>query len=136
MDQAWGGRLMLFRLPRRQVSFEIPDEWWIEARMAGFRPTSQAYCTRPEPNVVLVSVTDIVHPPRIVEKDFGGFDRLRLIRILSGFVAGLAIPPIKVHEMPQGSFRYGLRDGFHRFYTSVAAGFDHIPAILTTYLPE
>jgi hypothetical protein len=127
---------MRFTLPEQQGSFEIPDEWWIEAGMPGFTPTSPAYHATPDPDVVLVAVKDVARPARTVEKDFGGFERVRLIKVLAGFVAGQAIPPVKVHELPQGPFRYGLRDGLHRFYASVAAGFDHVPASMATYLPD
>jgi hypothetical protein len=104
--------------------------------MPGFRLTSAAYPALAQPDVVLVAVRDVERPPRTVEKDFGGFERVRLIKILAGFVAGQAIPAVKVQELPGGSSRYGLRDGYHRFHASVAAGFDHIPTIVTMYLPD
>jgi hypothetical protein len=32
-------------------------------------------------------------------------------------------------------YSYRTRDGFHRFYASVAAGFDYVPTTVTT-VPE
>jgi hypothetical protein len=127
--------MTLFALPNRQCRFEIPEEWWAEAGMTNFAPTSASYFSAPDPCVIAVNLCDISCPRRTIANDFGGFNRSRLHKILSGFVAGEQIPPVKIQEMPQGFFRYELRDGFHRFYASIAAGFKSIPAVIATYLP-
>jgi len=104
--------------------------------MQGFTPALSAYRAAPQADIVRVALRAIARPQRTVKKDFGGFERVRLVKVLAGFVGEEAIPPVKVHELPEGPFRFGLRDGFHRFYASVAAGFDHISAVITTYLPD
>jgi hypothetical protein len=77
-----------------------------------------------------------IAPPRRAKGvviDFQGFGRERMVKILLGFVAGHSIPPITVHELPEGPHRYGLREGFHRFYASAAAGFNWAPVTVVDY---
>ena len=44
---------------------------------------------------------------------------------------GVEIPPVELC-LPNDTthFKYRLQDGFHRFYASVAVGFEVIPAII------
>lgn len=128
--------MVRFLIPDERGCFEIPDQWWIEAGMNGFTRALPSYITTPDPDVLYVALKDITCPNRTVERDFRGFERDRLLRIFGGFLAGDAIPPVKVHKCPYGPSSYGLRDGFHRFHASIAAGFSCIPVALTTYLPE
>ena len=59
-----------------------------------------------------------------------GTARSRVVRILRGFVANDAIPPVEIAWEPLGSdFRYKLTHGAHRFYCSLAAGFSQVPAV-------
>jgi hypothetical protein len=37
------------------------------------------------------------------------------------------IPPADLSPTP---FSYRMRDGFHRFYASIAAGFECLPAVI------
>ena len=68
---------------------------------------------------------------RKISPDGRFFDTEELVvRVLRGFIEDSAIPPVKVEkEPPDSDYRYKLRDGTHRFYCSVAAGFSHVPAI-------
>jgi hypothetical protein len=49
-------------------------------------------------------------------------------------IVGDEMPPVLLqaisdgHEFPPASYAYRVRDGVHRFYASVAAGFTHLPA--------
>ncbi|MFL6311905.1 MAG: hypothetical protein ACJ71W_07345 [Terriglobales bacterium] len=55
----------------------------------------------------------------------------RVLKILRGFLANEAIPPVEVVELlpPVAPYRYKLTNGTHRFYLSIAAGFRQIPAV-------
>jgi hypothetical protein len=124
---------MRFPYPRFPAEFEIPDDWWAEAGMRGFAPTTTSYLST-DPVAHLVPLRDIEPPFRFREypHDFGGFERARMVRILSGFVAGAdieAVPLIKLPmpDAPQAPFHYRVYNGFHRFYASVAAGFACLP---------
>jgi hypothetical protein len=60
-----------------------------------------------------------------------GTARQRVVHILRGFHTGAQIPPVLVDRLGQPSQHlYRLRDGAHRFYSSIAAGFSHVPAIV------
>ena len=125
---------MRFAYPCFPAEFEIPDAWWIEAGMLGFMPKSNGY--RSAIGTQTIPVRDIEPPFRNSEvpMDFCGFDRIRLVRIFKGFVAGdeieavsvLILPPIP--DISKPPFKYRVVDGLHRFYASVAAGFKHLPA--------
>jgi hypothetical protein len=126
---------MRFSMPHLPCEFEIPDGWLSEAGFAGFKPTASAYrSTKATLFAPLMQIEPIVryvtHP-----KDFGGFDRVRLVRLLKGFVVGDDIEPVGVEELPifefcHSPFRYRVCDGFHRFHASIAAGFDMLPISL------
>lgn len=114
------------------ADFEIPDEWWVVAQMPNFIRQSLTYNIVANPEVEIIPIKEILPPLRNpgFEFDSNGFYRDRLVGILSGFVLGNAIPPIHIQHEIQNTFSYTLRNGFHRFYASAAAGFDHIPAII------
>ena len=66
--------------------------------------------------------------------DWRGFDHGRLIDVLKGFVAGDVIEPVPVIQLPDSDhlvrlpYRYCIRNGFHRYYASIVAGFTSLPA--------
>lgn len=124
---------MRFRFPLLPGEFEIPDEWWVEAGMTGFVPFGHTY--RSTATAVAVPLREIEPPFRVPERglDSNGLDRSRLISVLKGFAAATEIAPVTLvmlpsSDFPPAPFRYRVRDGFHRFYTSAAAGFACLPA--------
>jgi len=123
---------MRFRHPSG-YEFEIADGWLTEAGFAASATVSRHY--RAPSNVAFeaVPLADIEPIRRQVELDGNGFCRRRLVQILKGLAADAELPPIQVHPLPCGPFKYGLRDGFHRFYASLAAGYLSIPAIILPY---
>jgi hypothetical protein len=74
-----------------------------------------------------------------VPKDSKGFDRARLVCVLSGFAANDDLPPIPLAVLPGGDeltvapYTYRVRDGYHRFYASIAAGFEELPVVFPGY---
>jgi hypothetical protein len=120
-------------MPNFPCEFEIPDAWLAEAGMQGFVPSASAF--RSSAEAVLVSLAVIEPPVRFsaYPKDWRGFSRERMIRVLKWFVTGAeieAVPLLKVSsadEVTRPQFQYRLRDGYHRFYASVAAGFESLP---------
>jgi hypothetical protein len=109
---------MRFSMPHLPGTFELPDDWLAEAGFTGFVPTGSAYRSS---KVMLLAPLTVVEPiVRFVSvpKDFGGFDRVRLVRVLKGFVAGDDIEPVRAMELPTFEFctapyRYRVCDGFH-----------------------
>lgn len=127
---------MRFPFPLLPAEFEIPDDWWAESGMVGFVPASSSY--RSQPDAKLVRLRDIEPPFRFPEYpiDFHGFCRQRMIRILSGFAADAEIEPVPVAvyppvDIPPAAFQYRVGNGLHRFYASVAAGFEYLPVVVS-----
>jgi hypothetical protein len=135
---------MHFQLPNFPCEFEIPDDWLVEAGLRNFTASTPSFCSTTD--VTLVPIREIEPPLRLQASpnDFHGFDRRRMISVLQGIVAGAeieAVPLIQLPELddrlartPQRYRTYGYRvqDGFHRFYGSIAAGFECLPALITT----
>jgi hypothetical protein len=124
---------MRFAFPRFPAEFEIPDAWWAAAGMSGFTCEGSAY--RSSTGEVF-ALDDIEPPFRLTTRplDWHGFDRARFVSILRGFVANAELPPIDLLILPALAdisgqpFRYRVLSGFHRFYASIAAGFEFVPA--------
>ncbi len=124
---------MRFSYPLLPAEFEIPDDWWNEAGMNGFTPAGPSYASC-DLATQIIPLREIEPPFRFPEhpKDFRGFDRTRLVLVLSGFVAGATIEPVPLAALPQPEFPplpfcYRVLDGVHRFYASVAAGYACLP---------
>lgn len=88
--------------------------------------------------VVAVVPLQAIEPPyrrTTAPKDWNGFDRERLVQVLSGIATGADIPPAPLAVLPGGDiltpvpYLYRVQDGYNRFYGSVAAGFDSLPVI-------
>jgi hypothetical protein len=121
-------------MPNYPCDFEIPDEWWLAAGMQEFAPSRPAY--RSTLGSRLVPLREI--EPPLVEaarpRDWCGFDRGRMLRILDGFMTGAEMRPVPLLELPfadlpsHKAYAYRALDGYHRFYASIAAGFEFLPA--------
>jgi hypothetical protein len=131
---------MRFPYPCFPAEFEIPDDWWAEAGIAGFRPSREAYCS--DHRAPLLRLEEIEPPPRSkgCERDFRGFDKMRLIGVLRDIVSGTKMEPVTVVKLaPRSEFiligyDYQVNDGFHRYHATVAAGFTHIPVAITSQI--
>jgi hypothetical protein len=128
---------MRFRFPLLPAEFEIPDAWWSDAGMTAFGPGAPSYRCTPHPNVIAVLLREIEPPFRNpgVLRDWQGFDRARMIRVLGGMATGAEMPPVPVVALPPADdpaapFAWRVCDGFHRFYASVAAGFEMLPVVI------
>jgi hypothetical protein len=104
--------------------------------MEGFTRTGTAY--RSKPAAVAVPLREIEPPYRTpwTPKDGRGFERTRLVSVLSGIAKGVEIEPVPLLKLPAGDFPpapygYRVRDGYHRFFASVAAGFECLPAVIS-----
>ena len=137
---------MHFLLPMFPAEFELPDDWWAEAGMTGFTPIARSFRSTAEATLILLR--DIEPPFRnaTAPKDWRGFRRADMISVFSGIATGAEIEPVPVTDMPQprepsdpslswtvprSPFRYRVKDGYHRFYASVAAGFECLPVLIS-----
>jgi hypothetical protein len=125
---------MRFTVAATGTEFVIPEKWWEEAGMRGFAlaALTYRYKAHPEEPVHLVSLDDIEPPLR--DPGIAGLRRDRTVRILKGFVAGDAIDSVPIDAPPgQRAFAHRVRDGYHRYYCSIAAGYTHLPCIVLPY---
>ncbi|MGO7169500.1 hypothetical protein AB9F47_20815 [Rhizobium leguminosarum] len=114
---------------------EIPDDWWAVAGMEGFMPSAPTY-TADDAASLAISLRDIAPPYRnlTTPKDFRGFDRVRMVSVLTAIANGTPLPPpVELIVIPKIDAVYkphdfGLLDGTHRFFGSIAVGFDAIPS--------
>ena len=128
---------MRFILPLFPVEFELPADWWAESGMADFTITGSAFRSTPEATLILLR--DIEPPFRFPEShlDWKGFNQDRMISILQGIATGAEIEPVPLyllpplpHEFLPAPFRYRVLDGYHRFYASIAAGYEYLPTVI------
>jgi hypothetical protein len=109
-------------------SMMIPAEWLAEAGMQNFRPTKRGFrCDAPHE---LIALADIEVPLRSsgYPLDANGFDRKRMVRLLSGIRNDVSLPAIYIENADPGQRRYRLREGVHRYHASCTLGFSHVPA--------
>ncbi|MDD5273562.1 MAG: hypothetical protein PHU14_12690 [Methylovulum sp.] len=104
--------------------------------MSEFKATSSTFQSTPE--AMLIPLRDIDPPFRFPEhpNNCKGFNRDRMIYILNGISRGDKIKPVHLWKVPPPShheffpcpIRYQVLDGYHRYYASVAAGYEYLPA--------
>ncbi|MDP8997956.1 MAG: hypothetical protein M3O03_13305 [Pseudomonadota bacterium] len=93
---------MRFNMPHHPLDFEIPDAWWEEAGMNNFQRTGSHYRTQElGDKLKLIPLTPLEPPTRLNThaKDWRGFDKARLISVLSGFVGNHQIEPVEVTSL-------------------------------------
>jgi hypothetical protein len=133
---------MRFSLPRFPCDFEIPDDWLDAASFRNFTASTPSF--RSTPDAVFIPIAEVEPPSRFTTSpnSWRGFDRDRMVRALDAVVTGAELPPIPVVLLPELDdrlattpayyrcrfYNYRTRDGYHRFYASVAAGFEFLPA--------
>lgn len=113
---------------------DVPDEWFVEAGFVGDRPKGSSYRATPSEYDLSVGIVPVssVRPPRR-NPGVVGLHRPRSVSILRGFLEGDAIPPLRVYDVPDGTFRYRVGEGYHRFHLSIAVGFTHLPVEIGTH---
>jgi hypothetical protein len=124
------------------VEYALPDEWWLDAGMQGFRPRGHSFRVNPDAACglpVLEVATDEVEPLRrnlshgvFNDSTQFGTARHRVVQILCAFRDDVPLPPIEVVRTKSSACRFRLAHGAHRFYCAIAAGFTAVPAIDVT----
>lgn len=121
---------------------KIPDDWLVEAGLIGFRPDREMY--RVDGEATAIPLAEIMPPQRGPAHmlDACGFGRARMVKVLREIVAGDEIWPVLVDRLPAADeagipaagttpYRYSVSHGYHRFYASIAAGFTHLPCVIS-----
>ena len=125
---------MWFEIPGAGSQFEIPDDWWTFVGMGEFSPSPGGYfpySTAPgNEETVVEPLTDIEPPLR--DAGIPPFKKYKLVPVLFSFMSPeCALPPVEVIAATHESrYRYRVRNGYHRFYASVAAGYTNLPVLV------
>ena len=127
---------MRFRFPSLPGEFEIPDDWLDQSRFAVFRPSGVCYSCL-DTSAEIIEIVNICPPLRKpgVWLDFNGFDAERTKNILYGMTANEKLPPVELIVIPNYDafyrpYQYGLINGFHRYFCSLALGYSALPAVV------
>jgi hypothetical protein len=127
---------MMYR--SRWFAFEIPDEWWKEAGMRGFKTYRRAYRCSPPSNAdnatIVMLVDNIGVGPR--GPDVPDFERDRMVSVLTAIRRDLALPPIEVVEEIGDASSHRLYHGRHRLAASIAARFSLVPVVIVRSTDE
>ncbi len=125
---------MHYRIAHEDIAFEIPDSWWVSAGAQGFVPQGPAFAasSSPEWPTTLVPLVDVEAPRRT--PGVIGLDEDRTVSVLRAFRSAAPLPPLEVHQPPEPKrCKFRVRDGYHRYYASVAAGFECLPVSVRPY---
>lgn len=120
-------------MPNFPCEFEIPDEWWNAAGMTDFCAQRLAYRSTIGSTLIPLSEIEPPHHDPTSPRDWCGFDRGRMLRILIGLKQGATMRPVPLLELvaddtSSKAYAYRPLDGYHRFYASIAAGYKFLPA--------
>ena len=123
---------MRFAVPLQQVEFEIPDLWWVESGALRFVRRADAFDATSDPAwpTAVVRAEGVIAPKR--DAGVVGLIEERARSILQAIVSGQPLPPLEVHPLPLSNL-LAVRDGFHRYYLSVALGFPALPVSIRPY---
>ncbi|PPK77007.1 hypothetical protein B0F87_102113 [Methylobacter tundripaludum] len=126
---------MRYQHPTENIEFEIPDAWWVAAGAAphvAFEGAAFITTSDPKWPTVLVPIGGVVAPRR--DPGVVGLHEDRMTSLLRAFVDKIPVPPIEVHRVPgQNENRLSVRDGFHRYFGSIAVGFPMLPISVRPY---
>jgi len=114
--------------------FEIPTDWWERAGMLRFVRRALHYAftdTGRERIVPIAEISPLRRSRNLAGYSRDGFEEKRMVSILTAFCTGAPLPPVEVNECDSGGFRFALYDGMHRFCASIAAGYPHLPVLVT-----
>jgi hypothetical protein len=127
------GRNSILNIKNNKDAFEVPAEWLCDAGMENFVPSSRHYRVNHARCSKIVPINEIEPPLRDNGKRWFR-DREAVVYILQKIRIGEEIEPIEVwSKEKKNSTKYVVRDGFHRFYLSVALGYREIPIKLNDF---
>jgi hypothetical protein len=113
------------------IEFDIADDWWNFAEMNNFsRGERTGYAYNGSAEIQEISVAEIEPPAR--KPGVEPFNKCRMVPILLAIRCCVALPPVEIQPLNNSSlpYRFGVYDGFHRYYASVAVGFTDLPVIV------
>ena len=110
------------------IKFCIPDTWLAESGLNEMTLAGDCFVSDAAQVLDIHLISSPVRSPGV-----RWFHRDSMLPILTAFSSHQGLPPIKIDSPPQGPLPYRVRDGFHRYYASVAVGFRKIPVRIVEY---
>lgn len=111
------------------VGFEIPDDWLSQSGVKGVSLNLEHFAF--DGGGHLLEIPVIASPTR--NPGVSWFDEKRMLRILKGIALGQPLPAIHVDRPPAPRLLFRVRNGFHRYYGSIAVGCSKTPAVELPY---
>jgi hypothetical protein len=129
----WHDTSMFYRHPFEAIEFEVPDAWLRSAGADGFRARRHAFAATSDSDwpTLIVDLAEVDAPRR--EPGVLGLHEARAISILRAMSEGVPLPPLEVHREPGRPTRLSVRQGYHRYYISIALGFAGLPVSIRPY---
>jgi hypothetical protein len=127
---------MMYR--SRWFAFEIPDEWWEEAGMRGFKTDRRAYRRSLPSNADNTTILMLVDSIDVVPRGPGvpDFERERMVRVLRAIRLDRALKPIEVNKANGQGYTHALYHGRHRLAASIAVGYALVPVVVVRSMDE
>ena len=122
---------MIFFTARNEFEFQVKKYLYENALGLNFLPQAESY---PSYGYDLIVHLADIEP---IKRDVGCFgfrDDDSVADILCGFSSNSKIPPIEVSTVNLSvGYSYRLKNGFHRYLLSIAAGFTKIPVSINNF---
>jgi len=124
---------MRFIIPSTDLTFDIPDDWWLFAEMQDFRPQAKSYglpiaAISDRVNIEIVKISEIA-PPLERVASAPALSKSRIVPILLALRTDGELPPVQIERIQDNEYKFRLVHGFHRYCASIAAGFSAIPGV-------
>jgi hypothetical protein len=124
---------MKFETPFKH-DFEIPDEWWEFCEMNSFSPSGGYYPYKEGSSEVEIVCLSEIEPPQR-SSGTAPFKKYKLVPVLLAFQSPeCELPPVQVAlKEKETQYKYFVKNGFHRFFASVAVGYKYLPVKITEH---
>ena len=125
-------RAMKFKTPKNGIEFEIPNEWWKFSEMDKFNINGARFYPYPisAENVEAVAISEIEPPTR--NQNIPPFKKYKLVPVLMAFMSPeCELPPVEVVNNNSSEYKFKVKNGYHRYYASVAVGYPMLPIIIS-----
>jgi ParB-like chromosome segregation protein Spo0J len=118
----------------QRFKFDLPDEWWAAAGMAGFVTYRTAYRCNAVRRSIILRIDEIAVSPR--GAGVPDFERDRMVSVIDAIRRDGTLPPIEVVEAISDAYSHRLYHGRHRLAASIAVGFSLVPAVVVRDLDK
>jgi len=124
---------MKFYVPNNCIEFDLSCDELIEKDVNFFRNTIFHYDFKFADDVHLVALSNISPPLRNGQKVWFR-DNETVIGLLLAMKNKEPLPPVTVWGLGKKlKDFYSIRDGFHRYYLSIAMGYTHLPILINDW---